>query len=259
MRQINRPMLAPALAAFAASLVFATAPVGAADPRLQTFWKVATIAGQPAVPGGDITFRNGEVSGATSCNHYGGTFTEGDGGALTITLGRMTRRGCFDVAAERERALVEVFAATRRYTIDATSLALLDDAGRELARFQRGGEASLEGPRHKIVNYLKGEGLHSAVNGSGAVVSFKDGRIEGSTGCRTFSGRYTLAEGRLAVSEVAVTGIAKQPCPEELIDQDAGIIAALPLATTFDVSRNLIRLLEPSKGWAVLWVTPDTW
>lgn len=250
----SRPLLAVA-ALFATSCAAAAAP----DARLATFWRVTVLNGQPAVPGGDITFKDGEVSGATACNHYGGTYALGDDGALTITLGRMTQRGCFDVAAERERAMIEAFAATRRYRIDGETLVLLDEAGRQVAAFQRGGEARLEGGRLKITNFLKDEGLHSTVSDSGAVVTFKDGRIEGSTGCRTFAGRYTLTDGKLTVSDVAATGAVKQPCPDELTDQDAGILVALPLATSLDVTRNLIRLLEPTKGWAVLWVTPDTW
>ncbi len=234
-------------------------PVQAAESPLATFWQVTRLLGQPAEPGGDITFRGGEVSGSTACNHYGGTYAEGPDGALTITLGRMTRRGCFDIAAERERDLIEAFRATRRYAIDGDMLHLRDAAGKEIAVFRRGGEATLEGGRLKITSFLKDEGLHSTVSGSGAVVTFKDGRIEGSTGCRTFAGRYTLADGKLAISEVTVTGTSKTPCPDELADQDAGILSALPRATSSDVARNLIRLLEPAKGWAVLWVTPDTW
>lgn len=249
-----RPLIAAAL--------FATCGVAVAAPpetHLATFWRVTTLNGQPAVPGGDITFRDGEISGATACNHYGGSYAEGADGALTVTLGRMTRRACFDVAATRERDLIDAFAATRRYAITGDRLTLLDAAGKEVAAFERGSEATLEGTRQKITSFLKDEGLHSTVSGSGAVVTFKDGRIEGSTGCSSFAGRYTLADGKLAISDLAVTGAVKSPCPDELTDQDAGIIAALPLATGLDVTRNLIRLLEPTKGWAVLWVTPDTW
>ncbi len=253
------PALVRHLLAVAALFATCGAAAAAPDARLATFWRVTVLNGQPAVPGGDITFKDGEVSGATACNHYGGSFTAGTDGALSITLGRMTRRGCFDVAATRERAMIDAFAATRRYRIDGETLVLLDDDGKQLAAFRRGGEARLEGGRLKITNFLKDEGLHSTTSGSGAVVTFKDGRIDGSTGCRSFSGRYTLVDGRLTVSDVAATAATQQPCPDGLADQDAGILAALPQATTLDVTRNLIRLLEPHKGWAVLWVTPDTW
>lgn len=249
-----RPLLTVG-ALFAGTMAAAAAP----DARLATFWRVTVLNGESAIPGGDITFKDGEVSGATACNHYGGTYSAGSGGALTISVGRMTRRGCFDVAATRERAMLEALAATRRYAIEGDTLTLLDAAGKQVATFQRGGEARLEGGRLKITSFLMNEGLHSTVSGSGAVVTFKDGRIDGSTGCRSFAGRYTLGDGKLAVSDVAVTGAVKEPCPDELADQDAGILAALPQATSLDVTRNLIRLLEPVKGWAVLWVTPDTW
>lgn len=241
----------------AAAGVWSTAMAGATSDKLATRWEVATLAGAPAVPGGDITFENGNVSGATACNLYGGTFATAGEDGLTITLGRMTRRGCSGEAMQRERALIEAFEATRRFRMSAEALVLLAADGKELATFKKVGNAALEGPKHKIVSFLRDGGLHSTVAGSGASVTFKGGRIELATGCRTFSGVYRLVEGKLEIEELTELARQQDPCPAELTDQDAGIIDALPLATGFDTARNLIRLLEPEKGWAVLWITPE--
>lgn len=240
--------------AIAASAAAGTLHAG--NDALSTRWEVVTLGGAAAVPGGDISFDGGRISGATACNRYGGTYATSGEAGLTITLGMMTRRGCHGVALEREQALIETFAATRGYRIDGTTLVLTGADGKELATLRQVGNAELEGPRHKIVSFLMDGGLHSTVSGSGAIVSFKGGAVEGSTGCRTFAARYTLTGTTLAILGLAVTGKAADPCPPELESQDGGILEALPQATTFDSQRNLVRLLEPSKGWAVLWITP---
>lgn len=241
-----------------AAMLFAAAPpcLSGGDDPLATRWQVATLGGAPAEPGGDITFEGEDVSGATACNLFGGSFARSGTDGLTITLGRMTRRGCGGVAAERERALIEAFSATRSYGIDGKTLTLKDAGGIAVATFIEVGNASLEGPRHKIVSFLLDGGLHSVVSGSGAAIAFKDGRITGATGCRAFSGYYRFRDGKLEIDEVTITEKTVDPCPEELKDQDEGIMAALPLARGFDATRNLVRLLE-EQGSAVLWITPD--
>ncbi|MBL8567225.1 MAG: META domain-containing protein [Hyphomicrobiaceae bacterium] len=230
--------------------------LSAADDPLATRWAVATLGGTAAEPGGDISFEAGEIAGATACNHFGGGFARSGADGLTITLGRMTRRGCHGVALERERQLIEALAATRAFRIERETLVLSGERGTELATLRRVGNAGLEGQRHKIVSFLKDGGLHSVVLSSGATVEFRDGAVAGATGCRAFAGRYRIDEGKLAVEGLAVTARTLDPCPPELEEQDAGILDALPRATGFDAARNLIRLLEPTKGWAVLWITP---
>ncbi len=230
--------------------------LSAADDPLATRWAVATLGGKAAEPGGDISFEAGEIAGATACNHFGGSFVQSGAGGLKITLGRMTRRGCHGIALERERQLIEAFAATRTFRIDGETLVLAGDGGTELATLRRVGNAALEGQRHKIVSFLKDGGLYSVVSGSGATVEFKDGAVTGATGCRAFAGRYRIVDGKLAVEGLAVTARTLDPCPPELEVQDAGILDALPQAKGGDAARNLIRLLEPAKGWAVLWITP---
>lgn len=234
----------------------ALAAAAGGDP-LATRWEVMTLAGAAAEPGGDVTFAaGGRISGATTCNLYGGTYRAQGGSRLTIELGMMTRRGCHGVALDRERALIEAFAATRAFRIEGATLVLAGEDGSELATLRRVGNAELEGPRHKIVSFLLDGGLHSTVAGSGAAVSFVGGEVRGNTGCRSFAGRYARSGDGLTLSDLVVTARTAEPCPPELADQDAGILAALPQATTFDSQRNLIRLLEPAKGWAVLWITP---
>lgn len=246
-------------AAACATLVvlFAPGPPAAAEDAhpLQTRWSITALSGKAARPAGDITFGDGVISGATACNFFRGTYGLSKPDGLTITVGQMTRRGCSGIAADYERQFIEAMGTTRRYAITGEELSLLNQAGSLTAQLTRTPDATLQGPRHKIVSYLKSGGLHSVLSGSGATLQLKDGRIEGRTGCRSFSGRYTLAGKALQVLEL-VPAQTLAPCAADLAEQDEAILAALPAARTFDTNRNLVRLLESTEGNAVLWVTP---
>lgn len=209
-------------------------------------------------PAGDITFdtTDGSISGATACNLFRGTF-EAPAGALSIKVGMMTRRACISDAADHERAFLEAMSNTATFRIDSDRLILTATDGTALAELIRTPDAALEGRQHKIVSYLKDGGLYSIRAETEAVITLKEGRIEGSTGCRPFTANYTLSGDALSITGVTPAQTLA-PCADNVRDQDEGILANLPLATTFDTSRNLIRLLKKADGSAVLWITPET-
>ena len=205
-------MRAPSLLLLVIIALSPTLPNAEAGP-LEQRWRITTLAGMPADPAGDISFGDGQISGSTACNHFGGTYAKGDDGAIALEVGRMTRRACSGVAAERERAFLEAMKATRRYTVAGNKLELLDAKDNQLAMLDAAPDATLVGPRHKIVSYLKDNGLHSVPAGSGTHVTFADGRIEGSTGCTAFAGTYTIADPDKVRIQIDATRAEIQPCP----------------------------------------------
>lgn len=242
------------LTGLTATLTHAAGP----DP-ISGRWTLTNLAGKPMQsPAGDITFDTGEgtVSGATACNFFRGGL-EQTGEALTIKVGMMTRRGCIGDAAEHERAFLEAMEKTRAYKLDGKLLSLTGADGTILAQLVQTPDAALEGARHKIVSYLRDGGLHSVRSETGATITLQDGKIAGYTGCRSFVAAYTRDGDRLQVTGITPAEI-QNPCDESVRDQDEAILAALPKATTFDTSRNLVRLLETPDGNAVLWITPQT-
>jgi heat shock protein HslJ len=222
-------------------------------------WTVGTLAGdQPATPAGDITFdaNRKAIAGATACNFFQGDYETSGGAELKINVGMMTRRACAGPAGEHERVLLEALASTRGYRIDADRLTLTGTGGAVLAELTRAQNAQLEGPSHKIVSYYWNGGLYSAKQETTPVISFKDGSISGSTGCRPFSARYSRDGERFTVTDLQPAKTLA-PCAGNVGDQDIAILAALPRVTTFDTSRNLIRLLESPGGAAMMWITPQ--
>lgn len=227
-------------------------------PALSGRWTVTALHGKKTdTPAGDITFEpaDGSISGATACNFFKGAF-QTPPRALTINVAMMTRRACIGGAAEHERSFLEAMKATATYRIDTDRLTLAATDGATLAELVRTPDATLEGQRHKIVSYLKNDGLYSIRAETGTMITLKDGRIEGFTGCRPFSASYTLKGDTLSISALAPAQTLA-PCDENVRDQDQAILAGLPDVTTYDTSRNLIRLLKEQGGAAVLWITPQ--
>lgn len=221
-------------------------------------WTLTKLAGNTlSTPAGDITFDTADsaINGATACNFFRGRY-EAEDGALTLTVAMMTRRGCSGVAADHERGFLEAMAATRATAIDSDRLTLTDAHGHQLAELIRTPDAALEGPRHKIVSYLKDGGLYSVAPDHVATIAFNSGHIEGDTGCRPFTAHFTRNGDALTVTDVQPAQTLA-PCGEAIRDQDDAILQALPRATTFDTSRNLVRLLENPDGAALLWITPQ--
>lgn len=248
------------LAAFAALLAASSPLLAGSGDQLAGRWSVAELHGKaPDTPAGDITFElaNTSISGATACNLFRGSFKASGGNALEIKVGRMTRRGCVGGAAEHERSFLNAMAATRTFQITGDRLTLTAADGALLAELIRTPDAALEGPRHKIVSYLMDGGLYSTSPDTGAAIKFEAGNIEGYTGCRPFTASYARAASHLKITAVAPAQTI-EPCDESVRDQDAAILAALARVTTFDTSRNLIRLLEQTSGAAMLWITPQT-
>lgn len=238
---------------------------GSAEPEgtfdfTGTRWRVTGVGGKDVSMAGDLHFETDLVDGASACNFFGGAFELGDGDGLQIKVNRMTRRGCSGDALELERSYLEALAAVRGYRfLDEANekLSLLDAEGNAVAQLERKHGFQLEGTPLKVVSYLFEDGLYSVKPGSKVTIRFAGGRMEGDTGCSLFSGHYEIAEATLKITlDMAVPKSEK--CSDDLRRQDQAIIADLEKAARFDVGRNVIRLLQADRDWAVLWLAHDT-
>ena len=103
-------------------------------PLVGTAWFLETVGdgngavSSPVAPG-TITFaEDGTVSGQTGCNTFTGSYTD-DGASLAFGPLATTRMACPDDAMAQEAAVLAALEGTAAYTIDGSSLSLLDAAG----------------------------------------------------------------------------------------------------------------------------------
>lgn len=219
-------------------------------------WRVTGLDGKPVGMAGDLHFDGNRVDGATACNFFGAAVTFAGADGVGFAVDRMTRKGCSGEALDLERRYLEVLAAARGYELDGDSLKLRGENGQELAMLSRKPVFDLERTDLKIVSYLFDGGLYSVTPGSKPVVRFEDGRFKGSTGCSTFEGSYTL-DGTAISANVESQEAAAEPCSANMTKQDKSIIEAFGKVVKMERGRNVIRMLQAEKDWAVLWLALD--
>ncbi len=117
----------------------AAAPAAGAAKLRGTKWVLAEVNGTAAQPGEGksahfVLHSKGSLTGSTGCNNLAGTYIASEG-ALQITPGAMTMKACSPAVSQQEQAFLEALKATTKYTIDGSTLELLNGE-QVLAKFQ---------------------------------------------------------------------------------------------------------------------------
>lgn len=107
------------------------------NPLVETRWQLTLLNGMPVIPDVAVTLNlgKGEIGGSDGCNTFGGSYTrKGD----SLTFGEdvfSTMMYCGDGINAQSTAFYQVLTQTRAYTMDGSSLVLLDEQGVSLAVF----------------------------------------------------------------------------------------------------------------------------
>jgi heat shock protein HslJ len=100
----------------------------------------------------------------------------------------------------------------------------------------------LEGTSWQLISYVNEEGeAVAAVPDVNASITFQDGIVSGTSGCNSFSGSYTLDGTQISIGEVASTLMA---CPEPLMQQEQGLMAALGEAAAYTIEGDGLQLVD---------------
>ena len=222
----------------------APAASGATTPLAGTSWTMASVAGAPAKPGGLLAFAAGrQLSGSTGCNDFAGTYAQA-GGALAITIGPVTAKGCPDLEAQ-EAAVLAALPRTASFSSDGRTLKLLDGAGKELLGYGHVDASSLVGPAWEVTGINNGnQAVSSVIVGSTVTATFApDGTVSGSAGCNAYSAAYTLNGDALEVQPAAAT---RKFCgtPDGVMEQETAFFQALERSTSVETVSNGVTLRD---------------
>ncbi len=178
----------------------------------------------PIVADHPITFSidGSEAGGQSACNFYGAELDLTGGGAR-VGLMSSTAMACGELNGDvmrSEAAFQEALGEVRAARVEADRLTLAGPAV-ELV-FSR--KAPI--PMNDIVetNWLLESvvdrgGIAPAIGDPAALRYEDDGTFHGATGCRTFTGKWIVAQGRLLAPEMAMEG----DCPGGLGGQDQAV------------------------------------
>lgn len=191
-------------------------------------------------PAGAITaeFNNGQITGSSGCNSYGGNFAV-DGTNITISELAQTLQACLDESImAQEAAYTTALLTVNAFVLDGDSLTLTYGGGSLI--FNRSlPAATLEGPIWQLVSYTIGTGPQTLVIDSEISAQFSQGQLNGSGGCNSYFSTYTLDGNTLTTGAI---GSTKMACAEELMTQETNFFMLLGDAANISVSLSADQL-----------------
>jgi heat shock protein HslJ len=196
------------------------------------------------------TFADGQVTGSTGCNRFGGPYTV-DGDSLELGEMAMTAMGCPPPADAVEREYTDALESVRAWRVEDDELVLLDGDETEVLRYR---PASPVGSC-QATSFLQRNAVSSPLPGTEITATFaEDGTLSGSAGCNTYRTTYTTEKGRIEIDPPAST---KKACaePEGIMEQEMDYLTALPTAARFEVAGSTLDLLT-TQGTFVATFTP---
>lgn len=183
------------------------------------------------------------IAGRSACNHYGGRLEiAGDG----IRIGELggTAMGCAPQAVMNlEQAYLAALGRVRAIEVIDGRLALRGEAVD--LRFELLPEApvtDLVDTTWVLETLFVGD-VASPPAGEPATLQLRsDGTFGGSTGCRTFTGRWIEFGEQIQAPELAM---GDMECPAELSEQDSHVVSVIGDGFVPSVEGDLLTLLDP--------------
>jgi heat shock protein HslJ len=191
-----------------------------------------------------ITFDGDRVSGTASCNGFGGTF-EFDGATITIGDLAMTEMGCFPEETMQTEAM---FAGgiTRVDTVTLDGGLALSGDGVEMMfeALEPVPEAELTNTVWVLDGLMQGDSVSSPIEDSRATIEFfSDGSTLGDTGCRSFSGHYTISGAEVVMTDLTA---ADEDCPVGVVaDQDGLFLTVIGDGFQVEIEGKRLRASIP--------------
>jgi heat shock protein HslJ len=87
--------------------------------------------------------------------------------------------------------------------------------------------------------------LRNTISGSTITAFFQGGTVNGSGGCNTYNGSYTVTGETLLVGSLSTTG---QLCSQEVMDQESQYLAALTAAQRYTIEGSELRITSLAGG-----------
>jgi heat shock protein HslJ len=237
------------LAGCGSSAVSAVPSASAAAGDPEGGWELASgiVDGVPLAVLADhpitAVVEGSSISGRSACNEYGGRVEAGAGG---VTIGELfnTDMACGpDAVMGLEAAYLEALGRVSLIDVIDGQLAMRGD-GVDL-RFDRRPEppvAQLVDTTWVLETMFVGD-VASPPAGEPATLDLaSDGTFSGSTGCRTFTGRWVEFGAEIRAPDYRM---GETECPAELFEQDSHIVSVIGDGFVPSIEGDLLTLLDP--------------
>jgi len=183
-----------------------------------------------------------DIGGIAACNHYGGTITR-SGDTFTFGAMSMTEMACSpESAMTLEAAYLATLADVTTATVDGDSL-VLSGGGTTLtfASEPPPPTAELLGTTWVLDSLITGDAA-SSVGGEPTLLLRADGTVSGSTGCRSFEGRWIETGAQLDFPELRM---GDESCSPALAAQDDHVVTVLGDGFTASIDGPTLTVSDP--------------
>ncbi len=249
---MGRPLWLGVVIAALATACGAGGGVGDGPAGLEGAWQFMSGTGPDGridvPPGNRITLvvEEDRVSGRAACNAYGGSARLGDD---RFELGELsaTEMACEPAVMDVEAAYLKTLGRVDRARRSGDQLVLTGPAVRlTFAALPPGPTEKLVDTTWRLETVIVDETATAA--GDAATLRLgSDGAVEGSTGCRTFTGRYVIHG-----DEVVLTALTTQDAPKiELcphVEQDTIVVGVVGDGFVAKVDEDRLRLTSGRNG-----------
>jgi heat shock protein HslJ len=204
-----------------------------------------------------ITFAEADISASAGCNTIGGQYRVQDG-RLAFTGGSMTEMGCPDGRDRQDSWLIGILGAHPSVSLggDTLTLATTDTTITLLDREVALPDQPLAGPTWIIVGLESGDVVSSVPAGVFATVTFDaSGAVRLETGCNSGSGRWSVADGQLRITELVMT---QKACPAPAGQVETTILEVIQGAgLSYAIDASSMTLRAGAVGLELLVPGPD--
>jgi heat shock protein HslJ len=247
-----KPQIGTLLLALAMAGCGAMPPGTGVESQLDGEWRMTggVHGGDPLPLPADapitLTIADGEASGRAACNHYSGAVTvEGD--RLGIGAMSTTEMGCDPDVMEAESRYIAALADVAGWERSGNVLTLSGEAVElTYALVPPMEDAGLVDTLWTLDGLIDGEAVSSTVAGAdSATLELRDdGSLSGTTGCRTFDGRYELDGATATVGDLVNDDRA---CPD-VAGQDEHVLAVIGAGWSYEIAGNRLTLSAGDLG-----------
>jgi heat shock protein HslJ len=211
-----------------------------------TNWKLASydVSGTstpvPAGVAADARFAADKVAGSGGCNSFSGPAVVT---GATIKVGPLasTQMACQPPANDVETAYLANLGKATSFTATAAALTMFGSDGKALLVYAAGPANPLIG-NWVVTGFNDGkQAVTSPAQGTTLTATFAADQVNGSSGCNTYNGAYTLDGNAVKIGPLATTRMA---CPQDVMDQETAFLAALQAAITVETSGANVTLRD---------------
>lgn len=172
-----------------------------------------------------IAFEGDRLNGVAACNSYSGTF-DLDGSRITIGSVAMTEMACFpEELMQTEAMFGQALTRVDSVTLDDSLILSADRVELVFDRVEPVEDIELTNTVWALESLVDGDSVATPMAGTNATIEFfTDGSMLGNTGCRPFSGRYSISDAEVVVTEISADG---HECEPDLAAQDSHFLSVI--------------------------------